>query len=1084
MQNQWYIARDGKQYGPVTDSDLAHLVQNRELLDGDYLWRQGFDNWLPAGQVAEVRDLATQGAGAPGGQTGANPAGANPAGGHQGGGTQGPINGQMGGQFQNQQDPRINPQDVRHAENRVVDQRAAEQAQRDGHFAQNGAGAERPDGRYDSGSQTGMYAGGQGNHPAYQQGGDPYATDARDGAHARQDGAPEGEMQADQHSSHLNSAQLNSGQLNSGHLKGSALAEINENQRALKQTGAEHDPRYDVQELVEDTEFHDASAQSGAFFKNDRDMHDAGGADQPASFDQSAYDTETNDLPSSFSARGDRGGVDVRSTMGVGKRDPRDAEMSTEGMSSRKASSLSSSGISWPLGLGIGVAALLILMVGATFAIPFIVPPETVKRQISSALKKETGRDVSFKGKISYRFFPSFGVDLNNIVIHNPASIKGPDFLSLGRLQADLKILPLLSKRVEVNRIVLHRPEIALIKNGQGETNYEFKSASARTLKRNLPSFKVAQVETLDTSDIIARTLEKLEKEEAEKEKADNQDTSNEPPSDETKTPAEVTTADPKGPDVDEGIATQKTGSAGVADIQVGEIEIVNGAVKLIDQKTNSETDISAINMTLQAPSADQNVSAKGTLRYLEDRIAVEAQLATLGTLLKGEPIDSSIRINSDRFEGKYDGKLRLGEKIEFKGDADIQTYSLQKLLNWVGVDVPKQGYGGAYIRGKLEGNPNVMVLNSATIKMDNSVLIGSLRVRPDSPRPKIEAKLKSDLLDLSPYLAQQNEIKRGAIDNAGPRKTALAAWNSAKVDLSFLNGFDGFVQVQAARLVIKKHQIDQANFAVKVVAGVMTAQAPDFKLYGGSGSLNMSINASKPRPTLKGKIGLSKIRIKPLLQNTAEFAWLSGVGDIDLDITSAGNTEQEMISALNGTGKIAVSDGAIEGVNIPGMLRNLQQGKLFAPSGKPTEKTDFSDLTASLLIDKGIVQNKDLTMKGPLLRLTGEGVVNLPAEQIDYGLQPKLVNSLAGQGGVASLAGINIPIRVKGPLSNPKFTPDADGLLKNNGAAIEDTVDSVKKVVKDLKKKKISSEEMKGLLNGIIDGNQENGNVLKNILQ
>ncbi len=59
MQNQWYIAREGKQYGPVSDGELAQLVRNRELLDGDYLWRQGFENWLPAAQVPEVRHFAS-----------------------------------------------------------------------------------------------------------------------------------------------------------------------------------------------------------------------------------------------------------------------------------------------------------------------------------------------------------------------------------------------------------------------------------------------------------------------------------------------------------------------------------------------------------------------------------------------------------------------------------------------------------------------------------------------------------------------------------------------------------------------------------------------------------------------------------------------------------------------------------------------------------------------------------------------------------------------------------------------------------------------------------------------------------------
>ena len=116
-------------------------------------------------------------------------------------------------------------------------------------------------------------------------------------------------------------------------------------------------------------------------------------------------------------------------------------------------------GLGWPAIAGICVGVLLLLAVGGVFLLPFVVPPETIKSQISSVLKEKTGRDVSLKGKLSYRFFPSFGVDLNKIIIHNPPNIKGPDFLNLGRLQADLKLLPLLQKRVEVDRIILHRPE-------------------------------------------------------------------------------------------------------------------------------------------------------------------------------------------------------------------------------------------------------------------------------------------------------------------------------------------------------------------------------------------------------------------------------------------------------------------------------------------------------------------------------------------------------------------------------------------------------------------------------------------------
>ncbi|GAA6212773.1 hypothetical protein NBRC116602_25140 [Hyphomicrobiales bacterium 4NK60-0047b] len=1051
MQNQWYIARDGKQYGPVTDADLTQLVQKRELLDGDFLWRQGFDNWLPVAQVPEVRDL-----------------------------------------------------------NQQISQSDAPQPQ-------------------------------QTIQPTSQDGysGDQLADNA---------GAPQPRMMAD------SALESQTNPRSEPDLTNQSLASVANQYPALHESETnQFEQRHDVQDLIEEDDDPFLKNSNSSFQKADQQI----GVDQSgfhknsllgasAKPDQQVLETQTQDTRSLDTQATDTHPLNSQ-PLGMATRDMSsqfqgNPQFSAEqpgtetrldneaGLSHMNAGHLRSggqnnpdvhtgnhngmhnehpvkqkSGFSWPLGVGIGVAVLFILVIALTFALPYIVPPETIKRQISSALKEKTGREITFKGKISYRFFPSFGIDLNNIIIHNPPSIKGPNFLQLGRLQADLKLFPLLSKRVEIGRIVMHRPEVALIKDSRGRVNYEFKTAALSpsqfktTLLRSLgvkhlsngsynssigktsSGFKIAQAETLDTSDIIARTLEKLEQEEAEAQNSEDANTSEEKDT--------SATEDPKGPSVNEGELEdvqkkniQKTGLN--TDIIIGEIEIVNGAVKVIDQKENSETMIRAINLSVQAPDLKKDVVAKGTLRYLEDRINLAANISTLGPLLKGDEVDTRLTLNSDRFEGKFDGKVSFADKVAFKGNTDVQTYSLQNLLSWLGVDVPKRGYGGAYIRGKLSGTPDVFQLTSATIKVDNNVLIGALRLRPNETRPKIEAQLSTDLLDFSPYMQQQASIEHKLIDGiTGPRKTAVAAWKSDKIDVSFLKAFDAVVQLTASRLIFQKHRLEKAKVGLKVNAGLLTAQLPTFALYGGTGSLNVSLNGAKARPTLKGRIGLKQIQVQPLLKNAADLPWLSGVGNVDLDIVSSGNTERQLISALNGTGRITLSDGAIEGVNIPGMIRNVQSGKLLDTASKPTEKTDFSDLNASFVINRGVVENKDLLMKGPLLRMTGKGILNLPTEQIDYGLQPKLVNSLAGQGGNAALAGINIPIRVKGPMANPKFIPDAAGLLENNGEAINNTVKSVKNAVKKLKKKKISSEEMKGLLNGLIDGKQEGGNLLDGIL-
>lgn len=48
---QWFIARDGKQHGPVSDLEMRKLVELGHLRPSDLLWRQGFPDWRPAPAV-------------------------------------------------------------------------------------------------------------------------------------------------------------------------------------------------------------------------------------------------------------------------------------------------------------------------------------------------------------------------------------------------------------------------------------------------------------------------------------------------------------------------------------------------------------------------------------------------------------------------------------------------------------------------------------------------------------------------------------------------------------------------------------------------------------------------------------------------------------------------------------------------------------------------------------------------------------------------------------------------------------------------------------------------------------------------
>ena len=48
---QWYIAREGKQHGPLSDIEMRTFVAHSYLRQGDLIWRPGMPEWQPAPMV-------------------------------------------------------------------------------------------------------------------------------------------------------------------------------------------------------------------------------------------------------------------------------------------------------------------------------------------------------------------------------------------------------------------------------------------------------------------------------------------------------------------------------------------------------------------------------------------------------------------------------------------------------------------------------------------------------------------------------------------------------------------------------------------------------------------------------------------------------------------------------------------------------------------------------------------------------------------------------------------------------------------------------------------------------------------------
>ena len=108
------------------------------------------------------------------------------------------------------------------------------------------------------------------------------------------------------------------------------------------------------------------------------------------------------------------------------------------------------------------------------------------------------------------------------------------------------------------------------------------------------------------------------------------------------------------------------------------------------------------------------------------------------------------------------------------------------------------------------------------------------------------------------------------------------------------------------------------------------------------------------------------------------------------------------MKQTLNGKLGFAFTDGAVKGFNLAAMLRKAQAQLNGQPAPEETgpNQTDFSELSGTASVTNGIMRNRDLLAKSPLLRVQGEGDIDLPKETLDYLVTAKVVKSIEGQGG------------------------------------------------------------------------------------
>ena len=120
--------------------------------------------------------------------------------------------------------------------------------------------------------------------------------------------------------------------------------------------------------------------------------------------------------------------------------------------------------------IAMGLLVLVVLLVGVAVALPFLVDLNKYQDQYKPLIEDALNRKVQVQD-IRLTVWPRIGARVAGFsVLDDPAFGSGP-FASLSSLDVGVKLMPLLSGKVEVEEITLRQPVITVIKNKNGVLN-------------------------------------------------------------------------------------------------------------------------------------------------------------------------------------------------------------------------------------------------------------------------------------------------------------------------------------------------------------------------------------------------------------------------------------------------------------------------------------------------------------------------------------------------------------------------------------------------------------------------------------
>ncbi|MFT5006376.1 MAG: AsmA protein [Paracoccaceae bacterium] len=460
----------------------------------------------------------------------------------------------------------------------------------------------------------------------------------------------------------------------------------------------------------------------------------------------------------------------------------------------------------------------------------------------------------------------------------------------------------------------------------------------------------------------------------------------------------------------DAAITETTASSSGLPEFSLKIGRVTNGRITFIDRQAGTETSVNGIDLTLRMPDFAGEAILSGAVSYNDQKVTFDGKLSGLGPLLTGALTDVDLNIGGGFGAIKFMGQAGLSPLVAAGAlNVSVNDMNVVGLLAGIG-DFAAGKLKTASVETKLTySEDGSLFFRDAEVLIDKNRLTADIDIT-QGERLFVTAKLVGGDLDFSSLT--------GGGDASGASETT--GWSTDPIDLAVLHLLDADIGFAAASVNLGMARLGETRLRAKLDQGRLAIDLTKVVTYGGAVSGEYVINA-RSGSSMGGNLAGSAIQLQPLLTDLADYDRLIAGAWGKVKFLTSGNSIDAMMNNLSGSGRMDIGAGELIGLDLAGMLRNLDAS--FRGSDN---KTIFSEISGSFAITDGVLANDDLVFSSGHLDATGAGQVDIGAQSMNYRVVPV---AFSGES-VASGAGISVPVLIDGPWSNLNFRPDLQSLF------------------------------------------------------